>query len=90
MQGSWKANAGPDSWDLTLEQKYQKLEGHVRLGAIQAGLREARLVGDRISFAIVDGNGLRREFSGRVAGNTIEGSMKPEQGAETRWTATKR
>jgi SAM-dependent methyltransferase len=90
VQGSWKANAGPDSWDLTLEQKYQKLEGYVRLGAIQAGLREARLVGDRISFVIVDGNGLRREFSGRVAGNTIEGSMKPEQGAETRWTATKR
>ncbi len=90
VQGPWKVSAGPENWDLTLEQKFQKLEGSVRFGAINAGLREPRLVGDRISFVVVDNNGVRREFSGRVAGNVIEGAMKPDNSAEMRWTAVRR
>jgi len=90
VQGSWRIQSGADAWDLNLEQKYQVLEGSVRLGQLQVGLREPRLVGDRISFVFVDNAGVRREFSGRVNGSSIEGTVKSDSGPESRWTASRR
>ncbi len=90
VQGGWRIQSGGDSFDLTLEQRYQMIEGNVRLGALNAGLREPRLQGERIGFAFVDATGVRREFSGRVAGNAMEGTVKADGGAEARWTAARR
>jgi hypothetical protein len=87
VQGTWRLS---DGFDLTLEQKYQMLEGTVKLGNVNAGLRDAKLAGDRISFAFVDQGGVRRDFTGKVNGNTMEGTVKLETGAESSWTATKR
>jgi SAM-dependent methyltransferase len=87
VQGAWRLS---DGFDLTLEQKYQMLEGTVKLGNVNAGLRDAKLAGDRISFAFVDQGGVRRDFTGKVNGNTMEGTVKLETGAESSWTATKR
>jgi hypothetical protein len=33
---------------------------------------------------------VRRDFIGKVTGNTMEGTMKLETGPEVRWTASKR
>jgi SAM-dependent methyltransferase len=91
VAGNWRLQSGPaDGLDVTLEQKYQMLEGTVKLGTVNAGLRDAKLHGDRISFAFVDQGGVRRDYTGKVSGNTMEGTMKLETGAETRWTATRR
>jgi SAM-dependent methyltransferase len=90
VAGTWRLVSGGEVLDVTLEQKYQMLEGTVKLGTINAGLRDARLHGDRIDFAFVDQGGVRRDFSGRVSGNTLEGTMKLETGPESRWTGTKR
>jgi len=90
VQGNWRIQSGSDAWDLALEQRYQMLEGSVKFGAINAGLRETRLQGDRISFAFVDNAGVKREFTGRVNGNAMEGTVKPDNGPESRWTAAKR
>jgi len=90
VMGGWSVDLGGERADLTLEQKFQKLDGHVQLGSIQAGLREARLRGFQISFAYVDNTGVRRDFSGRVTGGKMEGSFRTDSGAEGRWTATKK
>jgi SAM-dependent methyltransferase len=90
VNGTWRILSGSDVWDATLEQRYQVVEGSMRLGALNAGLRETRLVGDRISFAFVDNAGVRREFAGRVNGANMEGTVRVEGGPETRWTATRR
>jgi SAM-dependent methyltransferase len=90
VMGSWNVEMGGERADLTLEQKFQKLEGHVQLGTIQGGLREARLRGFLISFAYVDNTGVRRDFNGRVTGTKMEGSFRSDTGAEGRWTATKK
>ncbi|HTO48765.1 MAG TPA: class I SAM-dependent methyltransferase, partial [Burkholderiales bacterium] len=91
VQGNWRVQSGSDGWDLALEQKYQMLEGSVKFGAINAGLRDTRLQGDKIAFAFVDAAGVKREFTGRVNGNTMEGTVKPDNnGPESRWTAAKR
>jgi hypothetical protein len=75
---------------LNLDQKYQKIEGVAYLDSTLAGLREPRLSGFRISFAYVDNRGVRRDFTGRVTGGTMEGSFRTDGGAEGRWSATKK
>ncbi len=75
---------------LNLDQRYQKIEGVAYLGSTLAGLREPRLSGFRIGFAYVDNHGVRRDFTGRVTGGTMEGSFRTDGGAEGRWTATKK
>jgi hypothetical protein len=75
---------------LNLDQRYQKIEGVAYLGSILAGLREPRLSGFRISFAYVDNHGVRRDFTGRVTGGTMEGSFRTDGGAEGHWTAAKK
>ena len=91
VQGTWRLSIpGGETPEVTFEQKFQKIEGHVQLGTIQGGLRDARLSGPNISFTYVDGNGVRRAFSGRVTGNTMEGMLRADNGAESRWTAAKK
>ena len=91
VQGTWRLSIpGGETPEVTFEQKFQKIEGHVQLGTIQGGLRDARLSGPNISFTFVDGNGVRRAFSGRVTGNTMEGMLRADNGAEARWTAAKK
>jgi SAM-dependent methyltransferase len=90
VNGTWRILSGSDVWDATLEQRYQAVDGSIRLGALNAGLRETRLVGDRISFVFIDNSGVRRDFTGRVNGAAMEGTVRAEGGSETRWTATRR
>ena len=81
---------GSDKLSLNFDQRYQKIEGVAYLGSTLAGLREPRLSGFRIGFAYVDNQGVRRDFTGRVTGGTMEGSFRTDGGAEGRWIATKK
>ena len=90
VNGTWRVLSGSDVWDATLEQRYQVIEGSIKLGALNAGLREPRLVGERISFVFVDNAGVRREFTGRVNGPAMDGTLRADSGPETRWTAARR
>ncbi len=90
VQGGWSLEAGGQKTELTLEQTFQKISGTVALGALHAGLREARLRGFNIAFGYVDAAGVRRDFTGRVAGGKMEGSFRDEKGAEGRWSAVKK
>ena len=91
VMGSWTLEAAGEKRELSLEQKFQKIDGSVAFGTTQAGLRDTRLRGFVISFAYVDQAGLRRDYTGRVlAGGRMEGSWKTDNGAEGRWTAVKK
>jgi hypothetical protein len=90
VMGSWNLDAGGQKLELALEQTFQKVSGTAAYGAIHAGLRDARLRGANISFAIVDQNGVRRDYSGRVTGGKMEGSFRDEKGAEGKWSAAKK
>jgi hypothetical protein len=94
VAGRWamELSGGGTSEKLSLnfDQKFQKIEGVAYLGSLLAGLREARLSGFRISFAYVDSRGVRRDFSGRVTGTTMEGSYRTDGGQEGRWSAAKK
>ncbi len=91
VMGSWSLEGSGVKAGISLEQKYQKIEGTVALpGAVQAGLRDARLSGFRISFTYVDNASVRREFTGTVSGGRMEGSFRGDNGTEGRWTAVKK
>ncbi len=90
VTGGWTIDLGGERAELMLEQRYQKISGYVSLGAVQAGLREASLRGFVIGFSYIDNAGVRRDFSGRVAGNRMEGSFRSDAGAEGRWSAVKK
>ncbi len=66
------------------------IDGLVRLGRMQAGLRQARLSGAAITFSMVDDRGVRRDFSGVVAGSLMEGAYRTDKGVEGRWSATRK
>jgi SAM-dependent methyltransferase len=90
VQGSWRlALRGGATFDVDLEQGFQEVSGTVDLAPIRAGLREARLRGDTVSFAFVDRGGVLHELAGRVDGDRMEGTFRA--GARKgRWSATRR
>jgi len=94
VAGAWSleltGGGATERLELTLEQRFQKIEGTVALGTVLGGLREARLRGFVIAFAFVDEKGVRRDFSGRVSGARMEGSFRADNGVEGRWSAAKK
>jgi len=92
--GNWMlevtGGGASEKMELTLEQRYQKIEGNLGLGAIQGGLRDARLRGFNIAFSYVDNKGVRRDLAGRVSGGRMEGGFRADNGTEGRWTSTKK
>ena len=93
VEGAWRWNgsgSGPREYQLRLRQQFQKIEGDVQLDGRRGELRDARLRGDQISFTVIDASGERRDFSGRVAGNSIQGSTKSlGASGEAGWSATR-
>jgi len=90
VNGGWTLDNGGEKAELSFEQRFQKIEGTIGLGHSQGGLRDARLRGFNISFAYVDNNGVKRDYTGRVTGGKMEGSFRADNGTEGRWSATKK
>jgi SAM-dependent methyltransferase len=94
VNGTWALETGSEKNDLAFEQRFQKIEGTISYGLTLGGLRDARLRGSAIGFALVDNNGVLKVYSGRITGaNTgakMEGSWRADNGTEGRWSATKK
>jgi SAM-dependent methyltransferase len=91
INGGWTLDSTGDKHELSIEQKFQKIDGTIGLGHTQGGLRHARLSGFVISFSFVDNAGAKRDYSGRVvSGTRMEGGWKGDDGKEGRWVATKK
>jgi hypothetical protein len=96
VEGTWRwsANSGQKEHELVLRQQYQNVEGLVRLDNGRMGqLRNIKLRGDQISFTVHEVTGtsstVRRDYSGRVSGTTMQGTVKSGEGPEAKWTATR-
>jgi precorrin-6B methylase 2 len=79
VAGSWRSGAN----ELTLTQEYQKIAGTVGSGDNRSDIGEGRVHGDRLSFRV--GATL---YSGRVAGDRIEGTAVTGDRQEA-WTAVR-
>ena len=84
VEGAWnwtlEFGKGKRTYAAVLEQQFQAIEGVVRSGSRRGILDPMKLTGDEITFTLMmtlDGVGLvRHQFSGRVKGDVIEGSVR--------------
>jgi SAM-dependent methyltransferase len=94
VQGNWALSVpvgnGGENLQVALKQNFQKLSGTARLGDKSYPLTETRLRGADVAFAFVDGNGVKRVFTGRAAGDKMEGTTAAQGGAKVNWTASRR
>ena len=90
VEGFWRVDlqAGP-SFDVALVQRFQKIEGTVALGAVEAGLREPVLRGDAIRFGFVDQDGVSYELTGTVSADRMSGTYLTTR-RKRGWTAVRR
>ena len=86
------------TYSAVVEQRFQETEGVVRSGNRRGILEEMKLIGEQISFKLAmtvgDKSPVIHHFSGRVSGNTIEGtvnvlSQPDEQPREFPWRAVR-
>ena len=93
VAGRWKlavpAGNGEQAWQVTLEQQFQKISGKAELADKSFNLADARLRGTAIQFSFVDGNGVKREFSGTARGDRMEGTTQTQGAAPVKWTAAR-
>jgi hypothetical protein len=82
--------------EIELTQRYQEVSAHARLNGVPSQVWETKLVGDRLTFVVVDTTDRNDEaslyFDGRVAGDVIEGELTRGVGAErtvVRWRAAR-
>jgi phospholipid N-methyltransferase len=79
VEGTWKSARG----DMTLGQQFQMVSGTMR-GSAGAPLSiNGRLRGDQITFTTGSAS-----YAGKVAGDTIEGTVTAN-GTTSKWTATR-
>ncbi len=96
VEGTWRwaLTPGQKETELVLRQQFQNVEGLVKLDNGKMGqLRNVKLAGDQLSFSILEITGYsgntRREYTGRISGNTIQGVFKIGDGSEVKWSATR-
>ena len=94
VEGTWRWNITPGQkeTELELRQQFQNVEGLARLADGRMGqVRNIRLQGDQLSFSILEitgyGGTARRDYTGRVSGDTIQGEFRIGDGSEVKWTA---
>ena len=78
VEGIWRTPQG----ELTLGQNFQKVSGSLKSASGMTPVVDGKLKGEEISFRA--GNA---QYSGRVAGKTIQGTMTAG-GKSATWTAT--
>ena len=101
VDGRWRLQlpllAGAQTWDLDIRQKFQEIDGVVRVAdRPPAGFWQASLRGDRVSFVLVDNTDREAEanmyFDGVVRDGVMTGEFRRGVGAQqTRhpWRAEK-
>lgn len=91
VAGTWRWRSGATEHELVLRQHFQEVSGLLRAGGRTYELAEARLRGAELSFTVYEpagGRTVRRDFSGRVADDRIEGVVR-EGGAAVKWSAAR-
>jgi len=81
VEGTWALKTNPGSGILKLSQEFQIIQGTLTLNGKERTIADGKLEGDQIRFT-ADNN----EYTGRVNGKTIEGTVK-KAGSEETWSA---
>ncbi len=89
--GTWKLDvpgSGAKSYEATFLQQYQNVGGSAKADNKPIQFSNGKLRGENITFTLVEDGNVRRDFTGRVNGDRIEGTVKGA-GGESKWTAVR-
>ena len=89
--GTWslRIDGSAQERPLSLRQSFQMLTGQLNGATAVLAISDARLRGDQISFSVIEG-AVRRDFSGRVQGNAMDGTVRAAGSPDMRWSASRR
>jgi hypothetical protein len=87
VAGKWVWQGPAGSYELQLEQVFQKLTGTLSVGGRRVNIEKAVLTGEHITFEAAFDSG-RHEFSGKVINNAMDGDLRVA-GAAQAWSATR-
>jgi hypothetical protein len=73
---------------VRLEQRFQRISGHLVFGTAPLPLFDARLDGDRIRFTALAGE-RRLDFNGTVTGTSMAGRLHVTGEPLREWNATR-
>jgi SAM-dependent methyltransferase len=90
VAGTWTWETPSGNAELTLKQAFQKIEGSLRSGGRAMPLTNAKLEGALISFSVGQNPSGTRQYSGRVTGNAIDGTIKSADGSPSKWNASRK
>ena len=83
----------PRSFELALNQSFQKVEGTLTAGGKALPIEDAKLTGDRLSFVAKLDGASRYEFDGRIVNNALDGTVRTVRGGaparEQPWNAAR-
>jgi len=89
VAGTWKLDVpGARNYEATFLQQYQNFAGSAKADSKVMQFSNGKLRGETITFTLIDDANVRRDFTGSVNGNRIEGTVKTGS-AESKWTATR-
>lgn len=89
VEGNWRIDVGgtnPARYDVELKQRFQMLEGQARNGAQVLAIRDGKVSGEEVTFTAGEGSAART-FTGKLAGERLEGTSKVHGVAK--WTGTR-
>ena len=97
VTGTWEwsipTSTGKDHYVLKLIQQFQEFAGTLLVSGSRIPIGRQEIIGDKLQFTIerkLKGRTVTLLFTGRVKGNSIEGSVKSEAGSEiytSKWKA---
>jgi hypothetical protein len=77
VNGTWRVEVpGAASYETTFIQQFQNVGGSAKVSNKPVQFSNGKLQGETITFSIADENNVRREFTGRVNGNRIDGNVR--------------
>jgi precorrin-6B methylase 2 len=90
LAGNWEVRvAGGETYQLTLKQRFQTLDGTASFAGKPLKPQYLTLRGNDFAFALPDGKGMAR-FSGHANGDAMEGAVEFSGGKPAqRWMATR-
>jgi phospholipid N-methyltransferase len=90
IAGTWQVKVdGGETYQLTLKQRFQNLEGSVTVGGKPVRPQQLAVHGNEFGFALPNGKALAR-FAGHVKSDAMEGTVElPGGKAPARWSAVR-
>jgi len=91
--GMWRvevAGGSPRVYEASFIQQFQNIGGSAKVGGKPVQFSNGKLRGDTVTFSIADDGQARKDFTGRVVGDRIEGTVKTAgANADAKFVATR-